>query len=84
MTLLLGYVEAAGAADPVATSTNCPRPYSSGIPRITRAELTLPQASRLFSIELAGCERVFDALVREGFLASDGRAFRNAGAGGSH
>ena len=37
--------------------------------------LTLPQASRLFSIEAARCERVLGALVNAGHLAADGNAF---------
>ena len=37
--------------------------------------LTLLQASRLFSIEPARCERVLGALVHAGDLATDGRAF---------
>jgi hypothetical protein len=37
--------------------------------------LTLPQASRLFSIEAARCERVLGALVHAGDLATDGKAF---------
>jgi hypothetical protein len=35
--------------------------------------LTLPQASRLFSIEPTRCERVLGVLVDAGFLATDGR-----------
>jgi hypothetical protein len=38
-------------------------------------KLTLPQASRLFSIEPKRCERVLTALVHAGYLASDGKAF---------
>jgi hypothetical protein len=38
-------------------------------------KLTLPQASRLFSIEPTCCERVLRALVRAGYLATDGTAF---------
>ena len=37
--------------------------------------LTLPQASRLFSIEPARCERVLGTLVHAGDLATDGKAF---------
>jgi hypothetical protein len=37
--------------------------------------LTLPQASRLFSIEPARCQRVLGALVQAGYLATDGSAF---------
>lgn len=37
--------------------------------------LTLPQASRLFSIEPARCEQVLGALVHAGCLATDGKAF---------
>jgi hypothetical protein len=43
--------------------------------------LTLPQASRLFSIEPARCERVLGALVDAGDLATDGRAFASPGTG---
>ena len=38
-------------------------------------KLTLPQASRLFSIEPNRCERVLGALVHAGHLATDGKAF---------
>lgn len=38
-------------------------------------ELTLSQASRLFSIEPTRCERVLGALVHAGHLATDGKAF---------
>lgn len=38
-------------------------------------KLTLPQASRLFSVEPARCERVLGALVHAGHLAMDGKAF---------
>ena len=40
--------------------------------------LTLPQAARLFSIDLVLCRLVLDALVVEGYLASNGRTFANA------
>jgi hypothetical protein len=40
--------------------------------------LTLPQASRLFSIELAQCEAVLAALVHAGQLATDGKAFASS------
>lgn len=43
--------------------------------------LTLPQASRLFSIEPTRCERVLGALVHAGHLATDGKAFAGAGGG---
>jgi hypothetical protein len=43
--------------------------------------LTLPQASRLFSIEPARCERVLGALVQAGYLATDGTAFACARGG---
>ena len=64
--------------------------YASGPPREerdlcarVRAEfhempgltLTLAQASRLFSIEPARCERILGALVHAGDLATDGKAF---------
>ena len=38
-------------------------------------KLTIPQASRLFSIEPRRCERVLGALVHAGHLATDGTAF---------
>jgi len=38
-------------------------------------QLTLPQASRLFSIETTRCERVLGALVHAGHLSTDGKAF---------
>jgi hypothetical protein len=37
--------------------------------------LTLPQASRLFSIERASCERILGALVRAGHLSTAGEVF---------
>jgi hypothetical protein len=43
--------------------------------------LTLPQASRLFSIELTRCERVLGALVEAGYLATDGKAFSSPRSG---
>ena len=39
--------------------------------------LTLPQASRLFSIEQTRCERVLGALVDAGCLTTNGKAFAN-------
>ena len=44
-------------------------------------KLTLPQASRLFSIEPTRCERVLGALVHAGHLATDGTAFAQSLAG---
>lgn len=43
--------------------------------------LTLPQAARLFNIDPVGCARVLDALVAEGFLATNGRTFARAHGG---
>jgi hypothetical protein len=43
--------------------------------------LTLPQASRLFSIERASCERILGALVHAGHLSTNGKAFAS-GRGG--
>ena len=43
--------------------------------------LTLSQASRLFSIEPAHCERVLGALVHAGHLATDGKAFASPHSG---
>lgn len=43
--------------------------------------LTLPQASRFFSIEPTRCERVLDALVRAGHLATDGNTFASSRGG---
>jgi hypothetical protein len=43
--------------------------------------LTLAQAARLFSLDLAYCERVLRLLVERGVLATDGRAFGRADAG---
>jgi hypothetical protein len=43
--------------------------------------LTLPQATRLFAIERARCERVLDALVDDGILATDGFTFACAHVG---
>jgi hypothetical protein len=44
-------------------------------------KLTLPQAARLFNLEQARCERVLGALVDDGALSSDGRAFARSGDG---
>jgi hypothetical protein len=43
--------------------------------------LTVAQAARLFSIDLARCERVLTMLVERGVLATDGHAFAQADAG---
>ena len=43
--------------------------------------LTLPQASRLFSIDAARCERVLRTLVDRGLLVTDGRVYARADAG---
>ena len=44
-------------------------------------KLTLSQASRLFSIEPARCERVLGVLVHAGHLATDGMVFASPRAG---
>ena len=44
-------------------------------------KLTLPQASRLFSIDPPRCERVLGVLVDAGHLATDGKAFASRGGG---
>lgn len=43
--------------------------------------LTLPQAARLFNLDLTDCARVLDTLVTDGALWTNGREFlgRNAG-----
>jgi len=41
--------------------------------------LTLSQAARLFSLDLADCERVLQALVRDGHLTLTGRTFASLG-----
>jgi len=43
--------------------------------------LTLPQAARLFSLEPDRCERILDALVNAGDLATNGTAFASAHGG---
>lgn len=40
--------------------------------------LTLPQAARLFSIDIARCERVLRVLVDEGCLVRNGQRFASA------
>lgn len=45
--------------------------------------LTLPQASLLFGVERARCERLLIGLVRKGLLATDGRSFARADDAGS-
>lgn len=42
--------------------------------------LTLPQASRMFSLEPTACQRVLGALVRSGHLITNGRAYARADA----
>jgi len=42
-------------------------------------KLTLPQAARLFNLEQGRCERVLGALVDDGALSNDGKAFVRAG-----
>jgi hypothetical protein len=37
--------------------------------------VTLAQAARLFGIDVARCERILDALVDQGVLATNGRTF---------
>jgi hypothetical protein len=41
--------------------------------------LTLAQASRLFHLDVSKCERVLEALVRDGVLAQRGCMFRRPG-----
>jgi hypothetical protein len=81
MSLLLGHVV---PADPDALRRNeydlCAR-IRAEFREMPALKLMLPQAARLFSIEPARCERVLDALVHAGDLATDGRAFRNPGTG---
>ena len=43
--------------------------------------LTLPQAARLFSLNLADCKDVLEELVQAGHLTTDGRTFAGAGGG---
>jgi len=43
--------------------------------------LTLPQAARLFNLELTHCARVLDALVTEGALWTNGREFLGSNVG---
>jgi hypothetical protein len=43
--------------------------------------LTLPQAARLFSVDLTRCERVLDALVHAGHLTNDGKVFASSRSG---
>lgn len=43
--------------------------------------LTLPQAARLFSLDIDRCERILGALVADGFLVTNGRTFANAQSG---
>ncbi|HET7697545.1 MAG TPA: hypothetical protein VFK57_17645 [Vicinamibacterales bacterium] len=43
--------------------------------------LTLPQAARLFSIDIVYCERVLGTLVDDGHLATDGRTYASAQGG---
>ena len=43
--------------------------------------LTLPQAARLFSIDLERCERVLGALVDAGHLTASGAAFVSSRSG---
>jgi hypothetical protein len=43
--------------------------------------LTLPQAARLFNLDLTDCARVLDALVTDGALWTNGREFLGRHAG---
>jgi hypothetical protein len=43
--------------------------------------LTLPQAARLFSIDVVRCEHVLVTLVDRGLLATNGRAYARADTG---
>jgi hypothetical protein len=43
--------------------------------------LTLPQAARLFNLDLTDCARVFDHLVTDGALWTNGREFLGRRAG---
>lgn len=43
--------------------------------------LTLPQAARLFNLELARCAQALDALVNVGVLRTDGHTFLHARGG---
>ena len=43
--------------------------------------LTVPQASRLFNLDLTHCARVLDALVMDGALWTNGREFLGSNAG---
>jgi hypothetical protein len=43
--------------------------------------LTLPQAARLFNLELTRCARVLEALVTDGVLWTNGREFLGSGVG---
>lgn len=43
--------------------------------------LTVPQAARLFSLDVTRCERIFGVLVDEGWLATNGRTFSSAHSG---
>ena len=42
--------------------------------------LTLPQAARLFSLDVVRCEQILGALVDEGHLTTNGRTFASADA----
>lgn len=43
--------------------------------------LTLPQAARLFSLDVVRCEHILGALVDEGHLTTNGRTFASARGG---
>ena len=43
--------------------------------------LTLPQASRMFSLDPARCRRVLEVLVRSGLLVAEAGVFRAADSG---
>ena len=75
--LLLPRSTLPSAADPRDEERLCARIRAEyrEMPGLT---LTLPQAARLFSIDIVRCERVLGALVDEGWLATDGRKFANA------
>ena len=43
--------------------------------------LTLPQAARLFNLDLDRCQQVLDALVDDGYIVTNGRTFASAQGG---
>ena len=61
------------AADPLTEPAYAVRVIRAEFTEMPGMQLTLPQAARLWRMASDDCERVLDALVRDGFLVRDER-----------